>query len=88
MRAETALAAVIAAMVAPSSAQGAWSQPLRPAGSGHASVTGLTVVMSDRGEVTTFFDAQPRLAQAPDGTGALTLNAGIDAAPGVAVAVA
>ena len=34
----------------------------------------------------TFADAQPRLAVAPDGTVALTLNAGIEAAPGVAVA--
>ena len=170
MRLETILAAVVAALVAPSSAEGAWSPPLRPAGSSHASevslavngagqvgtawvgtnhgvtsvraavgakghtlvrsrnraVTGLTVVMSERGEATvawmeqrqaggaragpivlraafrtrtgrwsraqrvtrttTFFDAQPRLAAAPDGTVALTLNAGIEAAPGVAVA--
>jgi hypothetical protein len=170
MRWETVVAAVVAAMVAPSPAQAAWSPPLRPAGSGHASevslavnragqvgtawvaendgvtsvraavgtashtllrsrsraVTGLTVVMSARGEAsvawmeqrqtdgtragpiilraafrtrtgrwsaaqrvtrtTTFFQAQPRLAQAPDGTVALTLNARIDAAPGVAVA--
>ena len=170
MRLETILAAVVAALVAPSSAEGAWSPPLRPAGSSHASevslavdgagqvgtawvgtndgvtsvraavgakghtllrsrnraVTGLTVLMSERGEATvawmeqrqtggaragpivlraafrtrtgrwspaqrvsragTFADAQPRLAAAPNGTVALTLNAGIEAAPGIAVA--
>ncbi len=170
MRLETILAAVVAALVAPSETQGAWSPPLRPAGRatqrrsrsrstaqvsvgtawvgtnagvtsvraavgarGHTllrsrnrAVTGLTVVVSDRGEATvawmeqrltggaragpivlraafrtrtgrwspaqrvsragTFADAQPRLAVAPDGTVALTLNAGIEAAPGVAVA--
>jgi hypothetical protein len=43
MRTETALVAVVAAMVAPSSAQGAWFPPLRPAGSGHTSEVSLAV---------------------------------------------
>lgn len=37
MRLEAILAAVVAALVAPSETQGAWSPPLRPAGASHAS---------------------------------------------------
>ena len=48
MRLATILAAVVSAMVAPSSAQGAWSAPLRPAGSGHASAVALAVDRAGR----------------------------------------
>ena len=43
MKAEAVLAAIVAAMVAPSETQGAWSPPLRLDGSSHASEVSLAV---------------------------------------------